>query len=139
MTTAAGTAARPSRAASTPVNTATITGRNLRRLVRVPTLLVFATVQPVLFVLVFTYAPGRAVRDHESAGLAGVFAVVILFCTSCGRVSVASMPGWMQAFARATPITVFTDALRALCPGCPTTRRAAEAAAWLIGLLAVTV
>jgi ABC-2 type transport system permease protein/oleandomycin transport system permease protein len=255
MITAAGTAARPGRPASALVNTATITGRNLRRLVRVPTLLVFATVQPVLFVLLFTYAFGGAihipgvahyidyllpgifvlaigfgasqtgvaiaedlstgmidrfrslpitsgavlsgrvaadalrnlfvvglmiavaaaigfrfhagptaafaavvvavatglafswlnlllgltVRDPESAGLAGLFPIVILFFTSSTLVPVATMPGWLQAFAKANPITVITDALRALCLGGPTARPAAEAAAWLIGLLAVTV
>jgi ABC-2 type transport system permease protein/oleandomycin transport system permease protein len=255
MTTAAGTAARPGRPASTPANTATITGRNLRRLVRVPTLLVFATVQPVLFVLLFTYAfagavhvPGVAhyidyllpgifvlaigfgasqtgvaiaedlstgmidrfrslpitsgtvlggrvaadalrnlfvvglmiatgaaigfrfhagpaaalaavvlavatglafswlnlllgltVRDPESAGLAGLFPIIILFFTSSTLIPVATMPGWLQAFAKANPITVITGALRALCLGGPTTRPAAEAAAWIIGLLAVTV
>jgi ABC-2 type transport system permease protein/oleandomycin transport system permease protein len=255
VTTAAGTGARPGRAASLLVNTATITGRNLRRLVRVPTLLVFATVQPVLFVLLFTYAFGGAVhvpgvahyidyllpgifvlaigfgasqtgvaiaedlttgmidrfrslpvtsgavlggrvaadalrnlfvvalmiavgaaigfrfhagpaaalaavvlavaaglvfswlnlllgltvRDPESAGLAGLFPIIILFFTSSTLVPVATMPGWLQAFAKANPITVITDALRAFCLGGPTTRPAAEAAAWLIGLLAVTV
>jgi ABC transporter DrrB family efflux protein len=255
MTTAAGTAARRGRPAPVLVNTATITGRNLRRLVRVPTLLVFATVQPVLFVLLFTYAFGGAVhvpgvahyidyllpgifvlaigfgasqtgvaiaedlstgmidrfrslpitsgavlggrvaadalrnlfvvglmiavaaaigfrfhagptaalaavvlavatglvfswlnlllgltvRDPESAGLAGLFPIIILFFTSSTLVPVATMPGWLQAFAKANPITVITDALRALCLGGPTTRPAAEAAAWLIGLLAVTV
>ena len=255
MTTAAATAARPGRPASLLVNTATITGRNLRRLVRVPTLLVFATVQPVLFVLLFTYAfggavhaPGAAhyidyllpgifvlaigfgasqtgvaiaedlstgmidrfrslpvtsgavlggrvaadalrnlfvvglmiavgaaigfrfhagptaalaavvlavaaglgfswlnlllgltVRDPESAGLAGLFPIIILFFTSSTLVPVATMPGWLQAFAKANPITVITDALRALCLGGPTARPVAEAAAWLIGLLAVTV
>jgi ABC-2 type transport system permease protein/oleandomycin transport system permease protein len=255
MTTATGTAAHPGRPASTLANTATITGRNLRRLVRVPTLLVFATVQPVLFVLLFTYAFGGAVhvpgvahyidyllpgifvlaigfgasqtgvaiaedlstgmidrfrslpvtsgavlggrvaadalrnlfvvglmiavgaaigfrfhagpaaalaavvlavatglafswlnlllgltvRDPESAGLAGLFPIIILFFTSSTLVPVATMPGWLQAFAKANPITVITDALRALCLGGPTTRPAAEAAAWLIGLLAVTV
>jgi ABC-2 type transport system permease protein/oleandomycin transport system permease protein len=41
-------------------NTVTVTGRNLRR--RVPTLLAFATVQPVMFVLLFTYAFGGAIR-----------------------------------------------------------------------------
>jgi hypothetical protein len=35
-------------------NVATITGRNLHRLVRVPTLIAFATAQPILFVLLFT-------------------------------------------------------------------------------------
>jgi len=255
MTTAAATGACPGRPASTLVNTATITGRNLRRLVRVPTLLVFATVQPVLFVLLFTYAFGGAVhvpgvphyidyllpgifvlaigfgasqtgvaiaedlstgmidrfrslpitsgvvlggrvaadalrnlfvvalmiavgaaigfrfhagpaaalaaavlavaaglafswlnlllgltvRDPESAGLAGLFPIIILFFTSSTLVPVATMPGWLQAFAKANPLTVITDALRALCLGGPTARPVAEAAAWLIGLLAVTV
>jgi ABC transporter DrrB family efflux protein len=255
MITAAGSPARPGRAASTLVNTATITGRHLRRLVRVPTLLVFATVQPVLFVLLFTYAFGGAVhvpgvahyidyllpgifvlaigfgasqtgvaiaedlstgmidrfrslpvtsgavlggrvaadtlrnlfvvalmiavgaaigfrfhagpaaafavvvlavatglafswlnlllgltvRDPESAGLAGLFPIIILFFTSSTLVPVATMPGWLQAFAKANPITVITGALRALCLGGPTARPVAEAAAWLIGLLAVTV
>jgi ABC transporter DrrB family efflux protein len=233
---------------------ATITERNLRRLVRVPTLLVFATIQPVLFVLLFTYAfggaihvpgvahyidyllpgifvlaigfgasqtgiaiaedlttgmidrfrslpipasavlagrvaadalrnlfvvglmiavgaaigfrfhagtaavaavafavmtgvafswlnllLGLAVRDPESAGLAGLFPIIILFFTSSTLVPVATMPGWLQAFAKANPITVITTALRALCLGGPTTRPAAEAAAWLLGMLAVTI
>ena len=252
MTTAA---AHPGKSALALVSIATITGRNLRRLVRVPTLLVFATVQPVLFVLLFTYAfggavhvpgvahyidyllpgilvlaigfgasqtgvaiaedlatgmidrfrslpissgavlagrvtadalrnlfvaglmigagaaigfrfhagpaaalaavaltvttglafswlnllLGLAVRDPESAGLAGLFPVIVLFFTSSTLVPVATMPGWLQAFAKANPVTVITDALRALCLGGATTRPVAEAAAWLLGLLAVTV
>jgi ABC-type multidrug transport system permease subunit len=79
---------------------------------------------------------GLAVRDPESAGLAGLFPVIILFFTSSALVPVATMPGWLQAFARANPIT---GALRALCLGGPATRPVAEASAWLIGLLAVTV
>ena len=233
----------------------TITVRNLRRLVRVPTLLVFATVQPVLFVLLFTYAFGGAihvpgvnryidyllpgiivlaigfgasqtgvavaedlatgmidrfralpisggavlagrvsadalrnlfvaglmiavgaavgfrfhagpvaavaavafavatgvvfswlnlllgliVRDPESAGLAGLFPVIILFFTSSALVPVATMPGWLQAFAKANPLTVLTGALRVLCLGGPAARPVLEAAAWLAGLLAVTI
>ena len=255
MITVASTAALPGRPAPILADTATITGRNLRRLVRVPTLLVFATVQPVLFVLLFTYAfggaihvPGAAryidyllpgifvlaigfgasqtgvaiaedlsagmidrfrslpvtggavlagrvaadalrnlfvvglmiavgaaigfrfhagpaaalaavalavatglafswinlllglaVRDPESAGLAGIFPVVILFFTSSALVPVATMPGWLQAFAKANPITVITGALRALCLGGPTTRPAIEATAWIAALLAITV
>jgi len=49
------------------------------------------------------------------------------------------MPGWLQAFARTNPITVITGALRTLCLGGPTTRPAIEAAAWLLGLLAITI
>jgi ABC transporter DrrB family efflux protein len=252
---AANASARPGRTVPWPLGVATITGRNLRRLVRVPTLLVFATVQPVLFVLLFTYAfggaihvpgvahyidyllpaiivlaigfgasqtgvaiagdladgmidrfrslpitsgavlagrvaadalrntfvvalmagvgamigfrlhagpaaalaaaalavatglafswlnllLGLAVRDPESAGLAGLFPVIILFFTSSALVPIATMPGWLQAFARINPLTVITGALRTLTLGGPTTRPVAEAAAWLAVLLAVTV
>jgi ABC transporter DrrB family efflux protein len=82
---------------------------------------------------------GIVVRDAETAGLAGLFPIIILFFTSSALVPVATMPGWLQAFAKANPITVITDALRALCLDGPAARPAAEAAAWLIGLLAVTV
>jgi ABC-2 type transport system permease protein/oleandomycin transport system permease protein len=82
---------------------------------------------------------GIVVRDAETAGLAGLFPIIILFFTSSALVPVATMPGWLQAFAKANPITVITDALRALCLGGPTARPAVEAVAWLIGLLAVTV
>jgi len=255
MINAAGTAARPDRHAPMLPDTAIITGRNLRRLVRVPTLLVFATVQPVLFVVLFTYAfggaihvpgvaryidyllpaifvlaigfgasqtgvaiaedlsagmidrfrslpissgavlagrvaadalrnlfvvglmiavgtalgfrfhagsaaalaavalavvtglvfswlnllLGLAVRDPESAGLAGLFPVIILFFTSSALVPVATMPGWLQAFARANPVTVITGALRVLCLGGPTVRPVLQAAAWAAALLVITV
>jgi hypothetical protein len=43
-------------------NVATITGRNLHRLIRVLTLIAFATVQPILLVLLFTYAWGGAIH-----------------------------------------------------------------------------
>jgi ABC transporter DrrB family efflux protein len=234
---------------------AVVTGRNLRRLVRVPTLMAFATVQPALFVLLFTYAFGGAihapgvthyidyllpglfvlaigfgasqsgvaiaddlstgmidrfrslpitgsavlagraaadavrnlfvvslmiaiatplgfrfhagvaaalaavalavvaglafswlnlllgltVRDAESAGLAGLFPVVILVFTSSTLVPVATMPGWLRAFASHQPITATVDALRALCLGGPTTRPVLEALAWIAGLLALAV
>ncbi len=248
-------ALRPARPAAAVTGVAVITGRNLRRLARVPTLLVFATLQPVLFVLLFTYAfggavhvPGNvsyidyllpgifvlsigfgasqtgvaiaedlgtgmidrfrslpitsaavlagrvaadalrnlfvvllmtgvgaavgfrfhagpgpaaaavvlavatgvafswlnlllglAVRNPESAGLAGIFPVVILFFTSSVLVPVATMPGWLQAFAKANPVTVITGALRALCLGGPTIRPVVEATMWIATLLAVTI
>jgi ABC transporter DrrB family efflux protein len=242
-------------AVSALANVGTITGRNLRRLARVPTLIALATVQPVLLVVLFTYAFGGAVhppgvrryidyllpgvfvlaigfgasqtgvaiaedlasgmidrfrslpiasgavlagrvaadavrnllvvglmiavgsaigfrfhagpaaalaavalavtaglvfswlnallglvvRDPESAGLAGLFPFIILVFTSSTLVPVATMPGWLQAFARANPITVVVGALRALCLGGPTARPIAEALAWIGGLLVVGV
>jgi ABC transporter DrrB family efflux protein len=236
-------------------NTAMVTGRNLHRLVRVPTLIAFATVQPVMFVLLFTYAFGGAihppgvahyvdyllpgifvlaiafgasqtgvaiaddlasgmidrfralpmaraavlagrtladairnllvlglmtgvgaaigfrfhagpaaatatialalaigvafswinallgllVRDAESAGLAGLLAVIPLIFTSSTFVPIATMPGWLQAFAKVNPITITVDALRALCLGGPTATHLWQALAWVGGLLLVTV
>lgn len=59
MTSGAACHGRP---ASALTGIAVITGRNLRRLIRVPTLLALATVQPVLFVLLFSYAFGGAIH-----------------------------------------------------------------------------
>jgi ABC transporter DrrB family efflux protein len=236
-------------------NAATITGRNLRRLVRVPTLIVFATLQPVLFVLLFTYGFGGAVhppgvaqyidyllpgifvlsigfgasqtgvsvaedlangmldrfrslpiagsayvvgriaadavrnllviglivgfasvlgfrfhagpaaalaavglalavgvafsatnvllgllvRDAESAGLVGLFPVIILVFTSSTFVPVTTMPGWLQPFAKVNPITVTVDALRALCLGGAAARHALQAGAWIVAILIITL
>jgi ABC-2 type transport system permease protein/oleandomycin transport system permease protein len=237
------------------VDIGAITARNLRRLVRVPTLIAFATVQPVLFVLLFTYTWGGAVhppgvthyvdyvlpgtfvlaiafgasqtgvavaddlatgmidrfralpmtrsavlagrtvadavrnlfvlalmtgvghligfrfhagygaalaafglalaigvafswifallgllvRDPESAGIGGLLAVIPLIFVSSTFVPVATMPGWLQAFARFNPITITVDALRALCLGGPTATHVWQALAWITGLLAVTI
>jgi ABC transporter DrrB family efflux protein len=249
------TAAPAGRLAGLLADTATITGRNLHRLLRVPTLIAFATVQPVMFVLLFNYtfggavqppgvdryidyilpgifvlaiafgasqtgvaaaddlasgmldrfralpmAPsavlaGRAVadavrnlfvlalmiglgaaigfrfhagptaalaaiglavavglalswvnallgllvRDAESAGLAGLLGVIPLLFASSTFVPVATMPGWLQAFAKVNPITITVDALRALCLGGPTATHVWQALAWIAALLAVAV
>lgn len=243
------------RSAGLLANIATITARNLLRLVRVPTLIAFSTVQPILFVLLFNYAWGGAirppgvdqyidyvlpgifvlsiafgasqtgvaiaedlasgmidrfralpvarsavlagrtvadairnlfvialmtgvatlvgfrfhagaaaalgavglalavgvafswvfallgllVRDSESAGIGGLLAVIPLLFTSSTFVPVATMPGWLQAFAKVNPITVTVDALRVLCLGGPTATRVWLALAWIVGLLLVTV
>jgi ABC transporter DrrB family efflux protein len=255
VTSAAINAAPQSPPASAIANVATMTGRHLLRLIRVPTLIAFATVQPVLFVLLFTYGFGGAVhppgvaryidyllpglfvlaigfgasqtgvavaedlasgmidrframpiagisvlagraaadavrnllvvalmiaagsaigfrfhagpaavlaavalavaaglafswlnillgllvRNPESAGLAGLFPVIIGVFTSSTLVPVATMPGWLQAVAKINPVTVVVDALRVLCLGGPATRPVAEALAWITGVLIATV
>lgn len=82
---------------------------------------------------------GLAVRDAESAGLAGLFPVVILVFTSSTLVPVNTMPGWLQVFANHQPVTATVDALRVLSLGGPTTRLVLEALAWIAGLLAIAV
>jgi ABC transporter DrrB family efflux protein len=82
---------------------------------------------------------GLLVRNPESAGLAGLFPVIILVFTSSTLVPVATMPGWLQAFADVNPVTVLVDALRALCLGGPTVTPVLVALAWIAGLLLATV
>jgi ABC-2 type transport system permease protein/oleandomycin transport system permease protein len=82
---------------------------------------------------------GLLVRDAESAGLAGLLGVIPLLFASSTFVPVATMPGWLQAFAKVNPITITVDALRALCLGGPTTTHVWQALAWIAALLAVAV
>jgi ABC transporter DrrB family efflux protein len=82
---------------------------------------------------------GLLVRDPESAGLIGLLPVILLTFTSSTFVPVASMPGWLQAFAKVNPITVTVDAMRTLCLGGPTASHLWHAIAWIGGLLVLTV
>ena len=75
-------------------DTATIVVRSLRRMVRVPTLIAFATVQPLMFVLLFTYAFGGAVRppgvdQYIDYLLPGIFVLALAFGASQTGVAVA--------------------------------------------------
>jgi ABC transporter DrrB family efflux protein len=75
-------------------NVATVTGRNLRRLVRIPTLIAFATVQPIMFVLLFTYAWGGAIDPpggirYIDYALSGIWVLSIAFGASQTGVAVA--------------------------------------------------
>lgn len=64
-------------------DTLAITGRNLRAMQRVPQVIVFSTVQPVLFVLMFRYAFGGAIRvpgvRYVDYLMPGVFAQTVAF------------------------------------------------------------
>lgn len=89
---------------------AVITGRNLRRLLRVPTLIAFATVQPVLFVLLFTYAWGGAIHPpgverYIDYALPGIWVLALAFGASQSGVAVAEdlANGMIDRF-RALPV-----------------------------------
>lgn len=62
---------------------AAITWRNLLTIRRVPQLLVFATIQPLLFVLMFRYVFGGAIQvpgvDYVNYLMPGIFAQVVAF------------------------------------------------------------
>jgi len=85
-TAAAATAATPagtSRIALGVRDVLAMTWRNLLTIRRVPQLLVFATIQPLLFVLLFRYAFGGSIAvpgvDYVNYLIPGIFAQVVAF------------------------------------------------------------
>jgi ABC transporter DrrB family efflux protein len=82
---------------------------------------------------------GLVVAEPEAAGLAGLFPFILLMFTSSILVPISTMPGWLQAFAKVNPVTVLTDALRALCLGGPTLVPVLQACAWILALVLLGV
>ncbi|WP_239080400.1 ABC transporter permease [Paractinoplanes brasiliensis] len=105
-----------------------MTGRNLRRLVRVPTLIAFATVQPIMFVLLFTYTFGGAIHPpgvttYIDYVLPGIWVLSLAFGCSQTGVAVADdlATGMIDRFralpaARSAPLAgrAVADAVRNL-------------------------
>jgi ABC-2 type transport system ATP-binding protein len=78
------------------------------------------------------------VRGAEAAQSAGFVVIFPLVFASSVFVPVATLPGWLQAFARISPVTVTADAARSFALfGTPASLGAA--AAWIGGLLAVFI
>jgi ABC transporter DrrB family efflux protein len=78
------------------------------------------------------------VRGAEAAQTAGFVVIFPLVFASSVFVPVATMPHWLQAFAKINPVTVTADAARSFAfYGTPASLGAA--AAWIGGLLAVFI
>jgi ABC-2 type transport system ATP-binding protein len=79
------------------------------------------------------------VRGAEAAQSAGFVVIFPLVFASSVFVPVASFPDWLQAFAKASPVTLTANAARtyALDGGVPGSL--GGAAAWIIGLLAIFI
>jgi ABC-2 type transport system permease protein/oleandomycin transport system permease protein len=77
------TTERPGRLRRAVVDTLAVTGRNLRMYVRNPQLLVFSTIQPVIFVLMFRYVFGGAIQvpgiPYVDFLMPGIFAQTVVF------------------------------------------------------------
>jgi ABC-2 type transport system permease protein/oleandomycin transport system permease protein len=67
----------------TVADAAAVTRRNLLRYVRVPTLLLFSTIQPVMFVLLFVFVFGGAINvpgvDYVDYLMPGIFVQTVVF------------------------------------------------------------
>lgn len=106
----------------------------------------FGAIGTVLIILLFSFAfawmsafIGMSVKDSESAQLAGFVTIFPLTFASGIFVPVASMPAWLQAFARNQPVTHAANAARELALGLPGTGAWWKLLLWVIGLLAVFI
>jgi ABC transporter DrrB family efflux protein len=80
---------------------------------------------------------GLAIGDEESVQAFGLIWVFPLTFVSSAFVPVATMPGWLQAFAKNQPFTQMIDAMRALALGIPTGNHVWVGLLWMAGVLAV--
>jgi ABC-2 type transport system permease protein/oleandomycin transport system permease protein len=94
----------------------------------------------ILFGYAFSWmyaAIGLATGDPETAQVAGILPFFILMFASSAVVPVATMPGWLQPFARNQPFSVTVAAVRALFEGGPVVHWLWQALAWSVGILVV--
>jgi ABC-2 type transport system permease protein/oleandomycin transport system permease protein len=79
------------------------------------------------------------VRNPEMVGMLTMFWLFPLMMASSAFAPTASMPGWLQAFAKHQPISVSSEAVRALAEGTPAGSDVALTLAWIAGMLIVFV
>ncbi len=80
---------------------------------------------------------GLVTRDPETAQVAGILPFFILVFASSAIVPVATMPSWLQPFARHQPVSITINAVRALLQGEPTHHWVWQSLAWSAGILVV--
>jgi ABC-2 type transport system permease protein/oleandomycin transport system permease protein len=80
---------------------------------------------------------GLLTKDPETAQVAGILPFFILVFASSAIVPVATMPGWLQPFARHQPVSVTISAVRALLQGEPAHNWVWQSIAWSAGIFVV--
>ncbi len=82
---------------------------------------------------------GLITRDVEAAQAAGFVWILPLTFASSAFVPIVTMPGWLQAFSKADPVSVVVGVMRGLLIGGPVATHLYESIAWVVGILAVCV
>jgi ABC-2 type transport system permease protein len=82
-------------------------------------------------------AIGLATKDPETAQVAGMLPFFILMFASNAIVPVATMPSWLQGFAKNQPLSVTVSAVRGLLEGGPAAHYVWQSLAWSVGIFLV--
>lgn len=90
------------------------------------------------FSWVYAYV-GLTTKDSETAQLAGFAFIFPLTFASSAFVPVATMPGWLQAFANHQPVTYAVNASRSFALGIPMNGAFWHLTLWIVGLLLIFV
>ncbi len=80
---------------------------------------------------------GVSLRSAEAVQTAGFLLILPLTFASSVLVPAASMPGWLQAFVKVNPISVFVTAMRGLLLGGPVAAPVLQSAGWIVGMCVV--
>jgi ABC transporter DrrB family efflux protein len=100
-------------------------------------MIVLATVFGLAICCVAAYT-GLAIGDEESVQSFGLIWLFPLTFVSSAFVPIATMPGWLQAFANNQPVTFVIDTMRALALGnLPVGANLLKSIAWLAGIFIV--
>ncbi len=105
---------------------------------------VVAAVAMVLLAIAFGMAicciaayTGLAIGDEESVQAFGLIWLFPVTFVSSAFVPIATMPGWLQAFANNQPMTYVVDTMRALAIGGPVWASLWKSLVWIIGIFVV--
>ena len=101
-------------------------------------MIILATVFGMAICCIAAYT-GLAIGDEESVQSFGLIWLFPLTFVSSAFVPIATMPGWLQAFANNQPVTFVIDAMRGLAIGGPVEANLLKSIAWLIGIFAVFI
>jgi ABC transporter DrrB family efflux protein len=99
-------------------------------------MVVLATVFGIAICCIAAYT-GLAIGDEESVQAFGMIWLFPLTFVSSAFVPIASMPGWLQAFAKNQPVSNVIDAMRAMALGGPIETNLLKSIAWLAGIFIV--
>jgi len=82
---------------------------------------------------------GLAIGDEESVQAFGLIWLFPLTFVSSAFVPIATMPGWLQAFANNQPVTYVINTMRAMALGGPIEASLWKSLVWLAGIFIVFV